>query len=252
MRCVVGGNLINYPWDVGTATAEMLLVKIFFNSIISTRGAKFMTMDISNFYLGSPMKRKEYMRIKLTDIPQEIIDEYQLRDLASSDGWVFVEIGRGMYGLPQSGIIAQEQLAERLGKEGYKQSTLIPGLWTHETRPIQFTLVVDDFGVKYTRKEDADHLLKTIKAHYDVTPDWEGRRYIGITLDWDYKGKKVHLSMPGNISDALKEYEQHHSKENKILQHLTPPHNTEPKSSIQNRTTSPQNSMTKPKNSYKK
>ena len=66
------------------------------------------------------MKRKEYMRIKLTHIPQEIIDEYQLRDLALPDGWVFVEMGRGMYGLPQSGIIAQEQLAERLGKEGYK------------------------------------------------------------------------------------------------------------------------------------
>ena len=117
-----------------------------------------------------------------------------------------------MYGLPQSGIIAQEQLAERLGKEGYKQSTLIPGLWTHDTRPIQFTLVVDDFGVKYTRREDAEHLLKTIKAHYDVTPDWEGRRYIGITLDWDYKVKKVHLSMPGYISDALKEYEHHRPK----------------------------------------
>ena len=98
MRCVVGGNLINYPWDVGTATAEMLLVKVFFNSIISTRGAKFMTMDIGNFYLGTPMKRKEYMRIKITDIPQEIIDQYNLRNLESPDGWIYVEIGRGMYG----------------------------------------------------------------------------------------------------------------------------------------------------------
>ena len=74
-RCVAGGNLINYPWDVDTATAEMLLVKIFFNSIISTPGAKFMTMDIKDFYLATPMKRKEYMCIKLTGIPQEIIDK---------------------------------------------------------------------------------------------------------------------------------------------------------------------------------
>ena len=85
-RCVAGGNLINYPWDVSTATAEMLLIKIFFNSIISTPGAKFMTIDISNVYLGTPMKRKEYMRMKLKDIPQEIINEYKLKDLATPKG----------------------------------------------------------------------------------------------------------------------------------------------------------------------
>ena len=96
MRCVGGRNLVNYLWDTGTAIAEMLLVKNFFNSIISTCGAKFMTMDIGNFYLGMPMKRKEYMLIKLSDIPQEIIDEYHLRYLASPDGWVYIEIGRGM------------------------------------------------------------------------------------------------------------------------------------------------------------
>ena len=79
MRCVVGGNIISYPWDIGTATAEMSLVKIFVNSIISTPGVRFMTMDIRNYYLGSPLKRKEYMQIKLTDIPKEIISQYDLR-----------------------------------------------------------------------------------------------------------------------------------------------------------------------------
>ena len=80
--------------------------------------------------------------------------------------------------LPQSGIIAQEQLANRLAEHGYTQSKIIPGFWTHKTRPIQFTLVVDDFGVKYTRREDAEHLLSVIQEYYKVTPDWEGKRYI--------------------------------------------------------------------------
>ena len=66
-----------------------------------------MTIDISNFYLGTPMKRKEYMRMKLKDIPQEIIDEYKLTDLATPEGWVYIGISQGMYGLPQSGILAQ-------------------------------------------------------------------------------------------------------------------------------------------------
>ena len=205
-RLTAGGNLVNYPWDVSTATAEMLLIKIFFNSVISTRGAKFMTIDIKNFYLGTPMKRKEYMRLKLTDIPKEIIQEYNLTELATPDGWVYIEISRGMYGLPQAGLLAQKQLEERLEKHGYKQSKIIPGYWTHSWRPISFTLVVDDFGVKYTRKEDVDDLLAVLKNEYEVSEDWKGERYIGLTLDWDYNNQQVHLSMPGYINDALIEF----------------------------------------------
>ena len=68
-RLVVGGNRINYPGEVGTPTADMLLAKILFNSVISTKGAKFMTGDIKNFYLMTPLKRKEYVKLRLADIP---------------------------------------------------------------------------------------------------------------------------------------------------------------------------------------
>ena len=58
-RCVVGGNRINYPGDVGTPTEDMLLAKIRFNSVISTNNARFMTGDIKNFYLNTPLKRRD-------------------------------------------------------------------------------------------------------------------------------------------------------------------------------------------------
>ena len=54
-RLVVGGNKINYPGDVGTPTADMLLAKILFNSVISTKGARFMTADVKNFYMMTPL-----------------------------------------------------------------------------------------------------------------------------------------------------------------------------------------------------
>ena len=85
----------------------------------------------------------------MADMPEEVIVEYNLREKEIADGHVYVEIRKGMYGLPQAGLIAQELLEERLNKEGYRQSMIVPGLWTHDWRPIQFTLVVDDFGVKY-------------------------------------------------------------------------------------------------------
>ena len=85
------------------------------------------------------------MRLKITDIPDEVINEYNLREMIVDDnGYAYSEITKGMYGLPQAEIIAQELLAERLAKHGYHQSKIIPGLWTHNTRPTTFTLVVDD------------------------------------------------------------------------------------------------------------
>ena len=74
-RLTVSGNCINYPDEVGTPTAGMLLVKILFNSITSNEGARFMTGDIKNFYLMTTLKRWEYVKLRLSDIPTEVIDE---------------------------------------------------------------------------------------------------------------------------------------------------------------------------------
>ena len=205
-RITVGGTNINTPIDCGTPTADLLTVKLLFNSIISTKGAKFMSIDIKNFYLNTPMERYEYMRMKLSNFPQDIIDEYNLTEKARN-GYVYVEIRAGMYGLPQAGILAQQLLEKRLDKAGYKQSEYTPGFWTHKWRPISFTLVVDDFGVKYIGKEHAEHLLATIKEHYECKPDWDGSRYLGLTLDWDYENKEVHLSMPGYVAEALHRFQ---------------------------------------------
>ena len=51
------------------------------NSTISTPGVEFMTMDLKDLYYGTPMEEYEYMRILLTSIPQEIIDQYELKSI---------------------------------------------------------------------------------------------------------------------------------------------------------------------------
>ncbi len=206
-RFVAGGNLTNYPYEVATPTADMLVAKILLNSVISTRNAKFMTMDISDFYLNTPMKRPEYIRLNIKDIPTEIIAEYNLKNIVDPDGSIYLKVVKGMYGLPQSGLIANELLEQRLNKHGYFQSKLVPGLWSHKTRPIWFTLVVDDFGVKYVGEEHALHLKSVIEKYYKASADWTGTRYIGITLDWDYNKRQVHLSMPGYKAKALKQFQ---------------------------------------------
>ena len=74
-RFTVGGDRIDYPGEVATPTADMLVAKILFNSVISTKGARFMTIDILNFYIITPLKRHEFIRINLRYILDEIITE---------------------------------------------------------------------------------------------------------------------------------------------------------------------------------
>ncbi|KAL7483042.1 hypothetical protein ACHAW6_008693 [Cyclotella cf. meneghiniana] len=206
-RATMGGNLINYPEDVGTPTANLLLIKLFLNSVISTKGAKFATADISNFYLMTPLKRPEYAKVKLSDIPEEVIEAYKLREKATPDGYVYLRVGKGMYGLPQAGSLGHDLLEERLNQAGYYQSKIAPGLWRHKTRNLRFVLVVDDFGIKYLRKEDLDHLIQTLEKYYKVTVDLEGKEYVKIELDWDYEKGQVHLSMQPYLQKALRQFD---------------------------------------------
>ena len=220
----VGGDKINYPGDCSTPTGDLTLFKIMLNSVISTPGARFMSLDIKSFYLNTPMERYEYVRLKLDDVPTEIQIQYGLRDKVDQDGYVHIEVRKGMYGLPQAGILAQQLLEQRLNKHGYFQNKAVPGLWTHETRPISFTLVVDDFGIKYVGQEHALHLINILKEHYELSEDWKGTKFIELTLEWDYPSRKVHISMPGYINEALTRFKhkQPTRKQYSPHRHITP------------------------------
>jgi hypothetical protein len=97
----VGGNLINYDGDVSTQTADL----------ISTLHAEYMCLDLKTFYLGTPMKEYEYTRLHISDIPKEIINQYNLRAIAYND-WVYIKVRGGMYGLPQTGKLAHDLLQQ--------------------------------------------------------------------------------------------------------------------------------------------
>jgi hypothetical protein len=112
-----------------------------------------------------------------------------------------------MYGLPQASILVNELLQRNLAKDGYRPMTHTHGLWTYDTRPISFSLVVDNFGVKYVGREHAEHLMACIKKKYNISSDRNGTAYCDLTLDWNYQDHTVDLSMPGYIKAALHKYQ---------------------------------------------
>eukprot|EP00804_Cyclotella_cryptica_P013531 CCRYP_017239-RA/>CCRYP_017239-RA protein AED:0.45 eAED:0.45 QI:0/0/0/1/1/1/2/0/507 len=199
VRITVGGNLIDYPGELTTQTADLITSKILWNSVISTPNARYVTADLKLFYLTAPLDRYEYMQIPIKIIPDHIIIQYHLREKVNN-GYLYMEICRAMYGLPQAGILANKLLSQRLAKHGYYKVVHTPGLWKHTTRPISFTLIVDDFGIKYVGKEHAEHLLNALQQHYTLDIDWSGTLYCGIALKWDYLNYTVTSRKSSNVS----------------------------------------------------
>jgi hypothetical protein len=101
VQLAVGGDRLDYSGDVATSVADITTFKILINSTLYTEDAAMMMMDIKNYYLGTPLPRFEYMKMMLSRFPEEIIQKYNLTALAVN-GWVYIEIRKGMYGLKQA------------------------------------------------------------------------------------------------------------------------------------------------------
>jgi hypothetical protein len=146
------------------------------------------------------------MKMLLSCFPGEIVQKYNLNALAV-DGWVYIKIRKGMYGLKQAGLLANQLLQTRLAPFRYYLARHTPGLWLHKIRSISFTLVVDDFAVMYVGKQHAEHPWKDLLRTYELTTEWMATVYSGMTLKWDYKNRTCAISMPGYVSNVLSKFQ---------------------------------------------
>ena len=127
-----------------------------------------------------------------------------------------------MYGLPHAGRIAQEALIPQLAKHGYHQ-TSTTCLFRHVTNGIAFTLVVDDFGIKYRSKQDADHLIACLREKYELSIRWKGEFYLGMQIEFDSDARTVSLSIPEYITKALRRFAPELTKGARSPAIYTPP-----------------------------
>jgi hypothetical protein len=140
------------------------------------------------------------MKIPLALFPDCIKKQYN-----ALDGFVFLKLHHTIWGLPQASILANKLLCKRLLPHGYYECANTPGLWKIP-RPIAFTLVVDNFRVKYVGWEHGNHLIHCLKTDYELTKDWTVDLYCGIQLVWDYNARTLDISMPGYIKKVLQKY----------------------------------------------
>jgi hypothetical protein len=129
-----------------------------------------------------------------------------------------------MYGLKQAVLLANQLLQTRLAPFGYYPERHTPGLWLHKTRQISFSLVVEDFAVKYVGKQHADYFINALLKTYQLTTDWSGTVYSGMTLKWDYKQRTCDISMPGYVSNVLSKFQHDAPKhpQHTLSRYVTP------------------------------
>ena len=176
----------------------MVSSKILLNSGISTKDARFVGK--------TPLDLFEYIQISITLFPANFIEHCRLNEKVL-DGYVYMKIRKGIYGLPQVGVLANKLLKERLARHGYFEQPHTPGLWKHVTRPIWFNLCVDDFDIKYIRQEHLQHLYDALrKETYEIVEDLESDLYCGIALKWNYVKCYVDLAMVKYVMKQLTKY----------------------------------------------
>lgn len=208
IRGTIGGDRLHYPGIVSAATADLFTVKALLQSVVSDRyknktDTRFATLDIVDFFLGTPLDRPEFVTIPLRFIPVNVLAKYNLHEFISRDAILF-QVDKCMYGLPQAAYLSNRHLVRHLQDNGYIQDPNVPCLFSHATSDLQFCLVVDDFGIKYTYDDDLDHLISTLQnGGWKVKTDRSGSKYLGLSLKWNYINNEITHSMPTCVSKGL-------------------------------------------------
>ena len=201
-RATIGGDKIDYPYSTTAITAELEAIKILLNGMISDN-ASFSTVDLEDFYLGTPLPHPEYIRIPTKFIPKSVVQFYLLEQFFHKNA-LFCVVLKTHYGLPQAGALSQQRLFDHLEKNGYYQLFHAPSLFRNTDGSLRFALVVDDFAVVWSSKISMQRFLKTLRMLYTVKVDYEGRKYLGMDIHIDRRKRHVTLNMPGYIAKLLR------------------------------------------------
>jgi hypothetical protein len=166
-------------------TANLESIKILLNAMISD-DINLATIDLEDIYLGTPLPRREYIRIPIRFIPKKVREFCKLSQYIHK-GALYCAVLKTHYGFPQAGVLSQERLFAHLAQHGYKQLTHSQSLFRNATGTIRIS-----------------HFIRTLRLLYTVKIDWQGSKYLGMTIDVDRHKRSVTLSMPKYIEKLLR------------------------------------------------
>lgn len=134
VQLVVGRDKPPYDKDPGSLAASLLETKLLINNIISDAkyGARFMSLNLKDYFLMTLMDDPEFMKIHIRNFPLDIIEFYKLTEKQTKDGYIYIRIKKGMYGLKQAALLGYQQLVRHLEPHGFHPIKHTEGLWKHK------------------------------------------------------------------------------------------------------------------------
>ena len=118
IQITAGGNFLKYEGNASVQTAGLDKAKMHWNSVISTKGATYMCLDMENFYLTAKLEYFEHMKMPLSLFLLWKIKQYNLAEFGNK--WLGTYQDEGaVWGLVQAGILANKRLCQKLVPFGY-------------------------------------------------------------------------------------------------------------------------------------
>ena len=207
VRTVLGGDRLTPSGPTRCNTAETEVIKSFYNSVVSDN-ADYFCMDAKDFYLGTDLPEGEevWAEVLATNFSDTILDELNLRSYIHN-GRILLKFHKTMFGLGNAGLLSKQRLDTILAKRGYHEDELVPCMYRHIKYRTTFCLVVDDFAVKHFGAAAKKHLVDTLEnAGYVMTIDHEGKKFVGLTIDYNRPQRRITISIPDYAQKILTRY----------------------------------------------
>ena len=197
-RLTVGGNMFICLYYVSDPTSDMTTAKMLFNSVISTPGECFITIDLKTS-TSKPLcpnqgtRRQRLISYRMRSLKNTTCVTFSTTSMFISKSiWVCMEFMQ-QESWPTSSSRRDSTSMANINVNSPLASTVMCGA------PSCSAWLLMIFGVKFQGIEHAKHLKEALEKYYKVAVDWEGRLFFGITLDWNYNMKKFGLSVPGYV-----------------------------------------------------
>ena len=165
----------------------LLQTKLLSNRVISdaSKGVRFMSIDLKDYSLASPIEKTEYMQVHCKYFPPNIMHHYDLNTKLHHDH-VYCKKIKDIHGLKQAALLAYNYLQKKLEPHDYYPIPHAVKLCKHTLQTMTFCLCTDDFVLKLYNYDDIDHLIATLKKIYKISLDWTRKNIvvllsIGIT-----------------------------------------------------------------------
>ncbi len=206
VRGTAGGDRLSVSCLVSTAVASNQLVNCIFNATVSEDAYFGTSVDLTDFYLGTPNPNPPYLKVFLDQYPPEVLSSLHLSPFTKTNRWTgrpycLFRADKTLYGLKEAGKLSNERLVHLLARWGFVE-TSTPCLFRHPNRSIAFVLVVDDFGIKYHSHDDYDYLVQCLASINHVKAHPIATKFLGFTLKHDRQLRTFAISYPG-YADAL-------------------------------------------------